>query len=71
MATKAYAAGAVVVLGFAVLQATVLPRDVLAGIGYSRSTISPYLLVDDNPALVRINSTLRGPTRWVRMQWWC
>lgn len=58
---KAYAAGAVVVLGFAVLQATVLPRDVLAGIGYSRSTISPYLLVDDNPALVRINSTLRGP----------
>lgn len=58
---RAYAAGAVVVLGFAVLQATVLPRDVLAGLGYSKATIAPYLLVDDNPALVRINSTLRGP----------
>lgn len=53
--------GAVVVMSFALLQVFVLPRDALSHIGYSRDTIAPYLLVDDNPALVRINSTLRGP----------
>lgn len=58
---KVFAGGAVVVLGFALLQITVLPRDFLAHIGYSKQTIAPFLLVDENPALVRINSTLRGP----------
>lgn len=61
MFIKTFAAGAVVVLGFAVLQVTVLPRDFLAHIGYGVHTIQPYLLVDDNPDLVRISSTLRGP----------
>lgn len=58
---KVFAAGAVVVLVFSVLQQFVLPRNVLTHIGYSKSTIAPYLLVDENPAFVRINSTLRGP----------
>ena len=53
--------GVVVVLGFAVLQLFVLPKDILAHIGYSRDTIAPYLTVDENPAYIRINSTLRGP----------
>ena len=58
---KVFVVGAVVVLGFSLLQQFVLPRDVLANIGYGKDTISPYLLVDDNPTYVRINSTLRGP----------
>ena len=52
--------GAVIVLGFALLQ-TVLPPDVLKHLGYSESTIAPYLTVDKNPDYVRFNSTLRGP----------
>lgn len=58
---KVFAGGAVVVLLFSVLQQFVLPRDFLTHIGYSKDTISPYLLVDENPTFVRINSTLRGP----------
>ena len=54
-------AGAAVVLGFALLQMFITPRDVLSSIGYSTNTIAPYLTVDDNEAYVRINSTLRGP----------
>lgn len=54
-------AGAMVVTGFAVLQVTVLPSDVLKHIGYSQSTILPYLTVDLNQEFIRINSTLRGP----------
>lgn len=57
----AFGAAAAIILGFAVLQATVLPKDFLAQFGYSKTTISPYLTVDENPALIRINSTLRGP----------
>lgn len=53
--------GAVVVLGFAVLQVFVLPHDILKYLGYGKSTIEPYLTVDLNSAFVRINSTLRGP----------
>lgn len=56
-----FVGGAVIVIGFAVLQLLVLPRDVLAHIGYSKATISPYLTVDENPLYTRINSTLRGP----------
>lgn len=55
------AAGAVVVLGFGLLQITVLPDDTLRGIGYSRETITPYTTIDNNQDYVRINSTLRGP----------
>lgn len=54
------AAGAVIVIGFAVLQ-TVLPKDLLAHIGYSKQTIAPYLTVDQNPDFIRFGSTLRGP----------
>ncbi len=53
--------GALVVLGFMVLQLTVLPHDVLRYIGYNASTIQPYMTVDENIDYVRVNSTLRGP----------
>lgn len=56
-----FASGAAVVLTFAMLQVFVLPKDVLGNIGYSKQTIAPYLTVDENPAYIRINSTLRGP----------
>ena len=54
-------AGAGIILGFALLQLTVLPVDILASIGYSKYTIMPYLTVDLNHDFIRINSTLRGP----------
>ena len=54
------AIGAVIVLGFLLLQ-FVLPVDFLKHLGYSETTIAPYMLVDMNPAFVRYNSTLRGP----------
>lgn len=53
--------GALVIVGFALLQIFVLPKDVLANIGYSKQTISPYLTVDENHDYIRVNSTLRGP----------
>jgi hypothetical protein len=53
--------GAIVVVGFALLQVVALPKDFLANIGYSKETISPYLTVDENHDYIRINSTLRGP----------
>lgn len=56
-----FVAGALVVVGFAILQVTVLPHDVLKYIGYNESTIMPYLTVDQNYDYIRINSTLRGP----------
>jgi hypothetical protein len=56
------AIGALIVGVFALLQIFVLPRDVLANIGYDKdTTIAPYLTVDRNDDYVRINSTLRGP----------
>lgn len=58
---SAFLVGAVVVIGFALMQLLVLPRDILAHIGYGKATISPYLTVDENPLYTRINSTLRGP----------
>src|SRR6478672_6402975 len=57
----AVAAGAAIVLGFGLLQITLLPDDALRSIGYSSSTITPYTTIDSNPEYVRINSTLRGP----------
>lgn len=56
-----FLAGAALVIGFAILQVTVLPHDVLKYIGYSTATIAPYLTVDQNYDFLRINSTLRGP----------
>lgn len=52
--------GAVIVSSVALLQ-VVLPHDTLKHLGYSSATIKPYILLDDNPSFVRINSTLRGP----------
>lgn len=57
----AFFAGAAVVAVFALLQVFVLPKDILAHIGYSAETIKPYLTVDLNQAYIRINSILRGP----------
>ena len=58
---RVFIAGAAVVIGFAILQVTVLPHDILKYLGYSKDTIAPYLTVDQNESYVRINSTLRGP----------
>lgn len=56
------AAGAGAVIGFGLLQITVLPDDILARIGYVKNeTIAPYITIDSNPDYVRINSTTRGP----------
>lgn len=53
--------GAIIVIGFGALQ-LVLPPDILAHIGYDKTTtIAPYLTVDQNEDYIRINSTLRGP----------
>jgi len=57
----AFFVGAFIVAAFTLLQVFVLPPDILRYIGYNESTIVPYLTVDDNPAFIRINSTLRGP----------
>lgn len=54
-------AGALIVLIFALMQVFILPYDVLSYIGYNKSNISPYLVVDQNYDFIRINSTLRGP----------
>ncbi|MBP6037953.1 MAG: O-antigen ligase family protein [Candidatus Saccharimonas sp.] len=53
-------AGAALVTGFALMQ-VLLPHDALKYLGYSQATIQPYILLDENPAYVRMNSTLRGP----------
>lgn len=53
--------GALIVVGFAILQVFILPADVLKYLGYNVHTIAPYLTVDQNHQYIRINSTLRGP----------
>lgn len=52
--------GAVIVIGFAVLQ-LVLPPDFLKVLGYNKQTIAPYGTVDQNYSYIRRISTLRGP----------
>ncbi len=52
--------GALVVVCFATLQ-LFLPADILSHLGYSKTTIAPYLTVDQNQTYIRVNSTLRGP----------
>lgn len=56
-----FVGGALVVVTFALLQATVLPHDILKYIGYGPQTIMPFLTVDENMDYIRISSTLRGP----------
>lgn len=58
---KAFAVSAAIVVGFGLLQITVLPKDILTHVGYSQETIYPYMTVDSNDDYIRINSTLRGP----------
>lgn len=58
---KIFMFGAIIVMIFAILQAFVLPIDILKYIGYGQNTIQPYLTVDENLDYIRINSTLRGP----------
>lgn len=58
---KTVTAGAVIMVGFGLLQITVLPDDILSHLGYSKATITPYSTIDKNPDFVRINSTTRGP----------
>lgn len=60
-AVRVVALGAVVVIGFGLLQITVLPDGILRSIGYSSDSITPFTTIDRNPDFVRINSTLRGP----------
>lgn len=52
-----------VVLGIlAVLQVTVLPRDLLTNFGYDKNeTIAPFMTIDENPKALRAFATLRGP----------
>jgi hypothetical protein len=50
-----------IVFVFGALQVLVLPDDILTHLGYSDSTVKPFLTIDSNDSLVRINSTLRGP----------
>jgi hypothetical protein len=46
----------------ALLQVYALPKDFLVQFGYNKdATISPYILVDQNPHAVRAFATMRGP----------
>ena len=55
-------AAGVFVSVLAILQVTVIPKDFLTHFGYNKdTTISPYLLIDDNPNALRAFSTMRGP----------
>ena len=52
---------AAISITFALLQATLLPNDILKYIGYSDSTIAAYQTVDKNSDYIRVNGTFRGP----------
>lgn len=52
---------AMLVALFAILQYNVLPHDFLSRFGYGPDTIRPIFTINDNPAYVRVQSTLRGP----------
>lgn len=53
--------GAVFVVVFGVLQAVVLPDDFLRFFGYSAETTPPFITLDNDPSIIRLQSTLRGP----------
>ncbi len=53
---------AIIVVGFGLLQMSILPNNVLVHFGYSAAkTIPPYLTINSNAHYIRILSTLRGP----------
>jgi O-antigen ligase len=52
---------AALVMIFGFLQMTVLPKDILKHVGYNSHTTTPYQTVDNQPDIVRIQSTTRGP----------
>ena len=52
---------ALLVIIFGFLQMTVLPKDILKHVGYSNATTAPYQTVDNQPNIVRVQSTTRGP----------
>lgn len=52
---------ALLATGFGLLQALILPADVLRHVGYGPKTIVPFETVDQKSAYVRVQSTLRGP----------
>lgn len=52
---------AAAVTAFGLLQAFVLPADILKHVGYGPRTIPPFETVDQKMAYVRVQSTLRGP----------
>lgn len=45
----------------AILQVTVIPKNFLAQFGYSKATITPYVVVDQDPTALRAFATMRGP----------
>lgn len=51
---------AVIVVGFGLLQMSVLPADFLSHFGYGATTIPPYQTINNNIRYIRILSTLRG-----------
>lgn len=51
---------AVIVVGFGLLQMSVLPANFLVHFGYSAKTIMPFQTINNNSKYVRILSTLRG-----------
>lgn len=53
-------APAAVVIVFGLLQAFVLPADILHHVGYGPATIQPYETVDQKLQYIRVQSTLRG-----------
>lgn len=75
---------AAIVVAFGLLQAWVLPPNILEHLGYGPDTIPAYQTVDQHPDYVRVQSTLRGPNplgvylivviaaliaMWRRVQW--
>ncbi|MDX1765442.1 MAG: O-antigen ligase family protein [Candidatus Saccharimonadales bacterium] len=61
LAEKLFLTGAGLVALIGTLQALVLDKDILTHFGYGEDTVRPYINLDKNEDLVRINSTLRGP----------
>lgn len=52
---------AAIVVTFGLMQAFLLPNDVLRHVGYGPDTITAYQSVDQKPDYARVQSTLRGP----------
>lgn len=52
---------AMLVALFAILQYNVLPHNFLEHFGYGPDTIRPISTINNNPAYIRVQSTLRGP----------